>query len=609
MRFPRVPHLRGQDGFVLIIQSYSLLNGYAANWLVHPLSFLGMFSFSGYPIGSVALLAFFISIAGNLEAAVLLYDVFFCLIAVFCSASLMRYVFEDKSTQLVGVIFYLFLPIVYEFTYDMATSRAFFLAIMPLFLKYLLEWNDGKGHRHLVAAIILFGVMNLFHRSAFALLSSIVLAILFRIIQQQLVRFDWREGEAKLLNRFLALIFVGLIIALFTSSALLYGVEPKNTLPDQILPMLSDPFARDLVGLAIDYLLFMGPGLVLALLGIYSILGPIWNSSDLLFRESPKWALLLFFATPLVPFIGNPAYTRHLFAPLIACYATKGIQALKEVTKLRFALVLLATIVPFVAFFQLYNIFWMEVEPYASLSTVILIMLCVSWLLLGPLLTRIHGRGGYVFGYRRRYVLPEVHRHRIREWSAVVLLTVLFVVTLTNIDMRTVTDLEGRLISSYTTDEEVAIASYIQSQKMLYSDQTIILCSHYVLELRIAAYAETNALSEGLGTGIMEVGYVTQNDALQNSTTGSFLDILTPHIYSHPVISKDLWFAIMYNNYSEPSVQELLAELNIRYFIGLKGTNESYYRVRGPFESLFRMTLTAPIVYETANFLVYKLDN
>ena len=64
----------------------------------------------------------------------------------------------------------------------------------------------------------------------------------------------------------------------------------------------------------------------------------------------------------------------------------------------------------------------------------------------------------------------------------------------------------------------------------------------------------------------------------------------------------------MRGNYSDPTIQALIETLHIRFFVGLKGTNESLYSFYEPFESLFRKTINAPVVFETANYLVYKLD-
>ena len=64
----------------------------------------------------------------------------------------------------------------------------------------------------------------------------------------------------------------------------------------------------------------------------------------------------------------------------------------------------------------------------------------------------------------------------------------------------------------------------------------------------------------------------------------------------------------MWGNYSDAKVQERLRILHIRYFVGLKGTNESLYAFFEPFESLFRQTITAPVVLETEHYIVYKLD-
>lgn len=608
LRIPRVPHLEGLDGFVLMINSYSLINGFAQAWLIHPLSYLGMFSFSGYPIGSVSILSFFLLIGGTSEAGVMLYLATFSAVSVYAMASLMRYLFKDKRIQYVGIIFYIFMPTIYDFTYNMATSRAPFMAIAPFFIKRILEWSDGKGHRYLVEALLINLLMVLFHRSAIALLTSVVLAVLFGFIRRILIKAHWSGGESRLLNKFLCLTYVTAIVGLFIFSVFYYGLSPKTVLPDELLPTLTIPIVRDFIGLALDYMFYLGPMVFLTLIGIYYLLKGIWTAQSLLFEDWHRWALLLLFLVPFIPFIASPAYTRHLFAPLITCYSTYALSSMitarKRVLIQAFALMA----IPYIVYFQLYNIFWKNIEPYATGSSLFIFALVFAWLIVDPLWRLINARGGYSFGFRSRLALPDTAIAHLKTVNAFFIILLVLTITITNSDMKTTVDMDGRELPKHVSDEEISIANYIRLQHESYSDRSILLSSHYLIELRIGAYAQSNTLSEGLGTALLEVGYVSTNDALQNSTMGSLLDLNEPHIFGYPLSGKDLWFEIMYGNFSDPRIRSLLEALHIRYFVALKAGNEAQFKVRGTFESLFRATLTAPIVYETNQYLVYKLD-
>jgi hypothetical protein len=602
VRVPRVPHIQGYDGYVLAIESYSLLGGYAQTWLIHPLSYLGIFSFSGYPIGAIATFSLCIIIGGSLEAATLIYIAFFTLIGTLSSYLLSSHLFEDLRYRFIGTVFYVLLPTVYEFSYNSPTARVGFIALLPLFILFLLKWIRNGKPKHLLAACITLTIQLLYHRTALVLAMFIVIAGVYRLLKRSLTR-SWTEGEARLLNRFMVLVFMVVATGLFSLSMVISDIIPKHLLPAELYPDWSLPFLRDFMGLSLDYFLFYAIGLFLAIYSFYHILRSTWSSTTLLFEEYGDWALLLLFGTPLLWFIPNPAYTRHLIAPMVACFATYGAKLLIEKRgKMLYILSILMT-APFIVFFQLYNALWRNIEPYAFISSTLFFLLFFGFLFAESLVKLYKTRTK-----QDRFGLSRISAN-IRT---VIIVSFLLVFTLTNSDMKFVTDMDGRSIPTYVTDEEIAIAEYIQSQHSMYSDRSILLCSHELIEHRISAYAQTNCLSEGLGTALMETGYVTREDALENSTFQLLGNLMEAHWFEHIDPDRTLpqrpWFAIMNGNYSSARVQELLNELHIRFFVGVRGTNESLYKWGEPFESLFRITLTAPIVFETSSYIVYKLD-
>jgi hypothetical protein len=397
-------------------------------------------------------------------------------------------------------------------------------------------------------------------------------------------------------------------------------------LPLEIFPEWSVPFLRDFVGLAIDYFLFYAIGLFLAAYGFINILRNVWSSKTLLFEEYDNWAILLLVATPLVWFIPNPAYTRHLLAPMVACFATQGVKILIEKRGAMLYVLSILMTVPFIVFFQLYNALWRNIEPYAFISSLLFLLLFFSFLFaesLVRLYTNLKKQYIFRFSHTTTSEISKKLKSRLltrifgfsREAAnlrMVIIILFLLVFTLTESGTKFEIEMDGRSIAIYVTEEEIAIADYIRYQHSLYSDRSILLCSHELIEHRISAYAQTNCLSEGLGTALMETGYVTREDALENSTFQLLENFMESHWFEHIDPDRTLpqrpWFTIMNGEYNDPRVQQLLSSLHIRFFVGLRGTNESLYKWGGPFESLFRITLTAPIVFETSNFVVYKLD-
>ncbi len=602
VRVPRVPHIQGYDGYVLAIESYSLIGGYAQTWLIHPLSYFGIFTFSGYPFGAIATFALCIIIGGSLETATFIYIALFSLIGALSSYLLSSHLFEDLRYRFIGTVFYVLLPTVYEFSYNSPTARVGFIALLPLFILFVLKWIRYGKAKYLLEACITLTIQLLFHRTALVLALFIIIAGVYRLLKRGLTR-SWTEGEARLLNRFMVLVYTVVAVGLLSFSMAISDIVPKHLLPEELYPAWSLPFLRDFMGLMLDYFLFYAIGLFLAIYSVYHILRSAWSSTTLLFEEFGDWALLLLFTAPLLWFIPNPAYTRHLLAPMVACIATYGAKLLIENRgRMLFILAILMT-APFIVFFQLYNALWRNIEPYAFISSTLFFLLFFGFLFTESLVRLYKKRTG-----QDRFVFSRTSA----DIRTVLIVSFLLVFTLTNSDMKFVTDMDGRSIPTYVTDEEIAIAEYIQSQHSLYSDRSILLCSHELIEHRISAYAQTNCLSEGLGTALMETGYVTREDALENSTFQLLGNIMEAHWFEHIDPDRTLpqrpWFSIMHGNYSSASVRELLSELHIRFFVGVRGTNESLYKWGEPFESLFRITLTAPIVFETSGFIVYKLD-
>ena len=599
-RFPRVPHLEGYDGFVLISEAYSLLDGYAATWLITPASYFGMFTFSGYPIGSIAVLAFFLAIFGNLEVAAFFYIVLFAVLLVLSSYLLMKELFNDEGIRLIGVLFYVLAPVTYEYTYNNPTARAPFLALLPLCIIGLIRWCRDGGMKNLFGTIAIIIVMMLFHRVAVVLFAFLPIALFYKILKR-VVRGVWTSGEAKLLNRFMILVFLVGIAAIFPISFIFLGATPKHLLPESLFPSWSLPYARDLLCIILDYTLFYGISLILAVFGIISLMRTVWKSGTLLFEKQQEWAILLLLLLPLMLFLPNPAYTRNLLSPFIACFAGYGTLGLLNMRGDRFSVASFLFVIPFIVYLQLYNSFWQNIEPYASIATILMTMALIGML---------------ISGFRSGMHIPvgpessSLSRRNVTRMLLIVFVLVTF--TITTSDMQRVVDMDGTTIPIYVTDEEIEIASYIRAQQALYPDKSILLCSHEVIEHRISAYAASTCLSDGSGTALMEVGFVTKEDALQNSTLDLIGNFFNQHWYNHADPDRTLpqrhWFWIMRGNYSDPAVQERLRLLHIRFFVGLKGTNESLYSFFSPFESLFRKTITAPIVLETEHYLVYKLD-
>jgi hypothetical protein len=516
LKIPRVPHLQSDDGFVLVIEANSLLNGTSNQWLIHPLSLFGIFSFSGYPIGSVSVLAFFIAISnGSLDLACFYYVSFFSIITIGTTYGLLEYLSKDHWAALVGTAFYLFFPIVYSFTYNDANTRAPLLALLPLFIWALLKWNSEQEYGYLAYSVNVWFVMLFFHRIALLLLAPIVVGALYpfiiRFLEQQA---KGQRKRLKVITWSLIIGFLEITLWLIVTSIILFGWDPKNEVPMDIILTDILPIS-ELVNFATDYFLFFGPGLIIAAFGFLQYSRALLHEDCLFSKTTSSYAFLIALATPFAIMLMAPAHTRHLIAPFIACFCVLGIQGIKNLSKGWYIVLLASLVIPFASFFQLYNLFWRAIEPYAMVSLVLMV-------------------GAFIFGVILACIPDRRLQPRARNSAKVILVvSILLIVSITNYSIRYDLDIDGVRFARYVTDEEIAVAMYINAQHEAYSDASILLCAHELLELRIGAYAATNILSAGHGTALLIVGFVERADALENSTF-QWDKISSPHVIRHP---------------------------------------------------------------------------
>ncbi len=562
------------------------------DWLVNPLSYFGMTPFSSYPIGSVYLLGFFLGLGVSLEVAVNLYVAFFCIICGVASYQLMKYLFDNELTCLLGVLLYQLMPIIYTFTYNMATSRALVLALVPLLILYLLKWTNTGKNKYLLYSFIMIPFLMLLHRMSITYFVFLAVVIGLRLLYKLPFRKLIPIKSPRTFNRVVVISFFLSMVGLLLSSFVIFGFNSKNIVPDILLPPLTLGLPQDLLGFSLDYFLFYGPMLFLAFIGIWQILSQIWKTNTVFVYTNSNQFILILLLAPFVLFLTQPAYARHLLAPIVLCLAMYGLQLAKK-SSTRLSVLILLT-VPFATFFLLYDILWRDIGFYVMVSTVSLFGILIFGILLNNH-QRLH----------KTIRVSERNHMRIRF---VIVLSIILVMTLVNNDMRVSSEMDGILIPTFVTEEEVVIANYIKENRYHYSGQSVIISSHYYPEVRIAAYAETGCLADGHGTSILISGYLNGDEVLENSTLDVVGNFFQGVLYDYPLTTKHLWLQIMHGDYNDPVIYDLIFRLNIHYFIGLKGSDNALYSSGSPFQSEFRVTLSAPIVFETAHYVVYRLN-
>ena len=70
LRIPRVPGIIGNDAFVILWMARMVSEGNFINWTLSPLSLVGMYPFSFYPIGVTLILGSLMSLGASFEVIV-----------------------------------------------------------------------------------------------------------------------------------------------------------------------------------------------------------------------------------------------------------------------------------------------------------------------------------------------------------------------------------------------------------------------------------------------------------------------------------------------------------------------------------------------------------
>lgn len=175
VRYPRDNGIIGRDAYYFIKASFLFING-EMRAHIHFLSYLGMYTFSPYPVGSLLVFGTIIKISGNnLILATWLYLVLMIIIGTASSRFLFGVFFENKKVSWLLAILYVNVPYVVNFSYWYPSPRLLFIALAPFFYYFLFQFLKTKKKRYLVYMVLSYLLLLFTHRiSLIIILSSIV---------------------------------------------------------------------------------------------------------------------------------------------------------------------------------------------------------------------------------------------------------------------------------------------------------------------------------------------------------------------------------------------------------------------------------------------------
>ncbi|UCE73103.1 MAG: hypothetical protein JSV56_08665, partial [Methanomassiliicoccales archaeon] len=227
-RYPVVQHELGADSLVIHILANSITKYHYAKWILHPLSYIGLYPLS-YPSASPFLIAGISSSTGlSTELSIMLFSIGLGMIGVFSTYFLAREIKNDDMFCFVAALAFSLSPIFIRSTFWQASTRNLFVSLAPACILLLLKTRGFAINRLNILFVILLLTVGTSHRLGvfmiFILIAYLVGVLIFAIYKQ-LVPYMAKSSELRRSSRVIApLIIMGIFIILL--SMLLSGNNP-----------------------------------------------------------------------------------------------------------------------------------------------------------------------------------------------------------------------------------------------------------------------------------------------------------------------------------------------------------------------------------------------
>lgn len=196
LRYPCTPHELGDDSFYIHSLGGSIsLHGHA-QWVLHPLSLLGLYPFS-YPSGVPFIISEISQCTGlNMELIILVVATIFGLLSLFTSYLMAGAIWDDDRFKFLVAFGYSLSPLLLKFTIWTMSTRGLFIVLLPLFI-----WSLFKGHdsinisklRYYVLSILLLIVLAVIHRMFWMALILYFSFFLFNFLYKAIERIIVHE--------------------------------------------------------------------------------------------------------------------------------------------------------------------------------------------------------------------------------------------------------------------------------------------------------------------------------------------------------------------------------------------------------------------------------
>lgn len=348
LRIPTIPHEIGTDTYYIhYLANIMSIYGYPV-WIEHPLQFFG---FSSQP-PSVPIIVSLLSQSSSIssEKVVLFISIATCVIGIFSFYAFVSFITNDDFIRFYSTFVFSTSPEFLRMTMWTITTRALFIALLPLFLYLLfkLKQEQSKKNFILFLSLLLF-LFSVHHLGFFIFL--IIFAFMATIVIK-LLKISIYIHSYKLNLSIVWLLFFIFFILLLTSR---FG--PIENYPSLWVTYTSGQFFQGetfitiFMNMIIDYTSKMSIFLPVAVVGLFILL----SKRERNIYENILLACILIFT----PLLGVGVYTPVFLLPIASLLIAIGLSKAFLFEAIRNNSKLLVTIIIFVSlsfsFFMIYH--------------------------------------------------------------------------------------------------------------------------------------------------------------------------------------------------------------------------------------------------------------
>jgi hypothetical protein len=348
IRYPVISHEIGVDSFVIHILGNSITQNHYAKWILHPLSYIGLYPLS-YPSAYPYLAAGVSTSCGmDVERSILAISVVLGLIGVFSTYFLAREIKNDDLFCFVAALAFTFSPIFLKMTFWQASTRNLFMSLSPACILLLLKTRGFSVNRMTFLFIILLFTVGTSHRLGvfmifilIAYLTSVLLFAFYKQLVPILAKSRKTQFSLRILGpSIIVAIFIALLAMLFSGNNPLQGAEGLITYEETRLFSGSSPPIL-ILNLFISLIGRIGIMLVFGLIGSLYL---IWKKNKTLYDVFLIVSLIFLFPT-----IGMRTYSSAFFLVFFSLLAGFCFILLFRLLKKRRLIVLTLLMVSLVA--------------------------------------------------------------------------------------------------------------------------------------------------------------------------------------------------------------------------------------------------------------------